>query len=68
MKNIYNVLIVALIFCAFNVTHAQSKIMRASISSSVNNANNTHNNFEYTFKHNDVPFAFRMERVHRFNG
>jgi len=27
-----------------------------------------HNNFEYTFKHNDVPFACRMERVHRFNG
>lgn len=44
MKNIYNVLIVALIFCAFNVTHAQSKIKRASISSSVNNANNTQNN------------------------
>jgi hypothetical protein len=27
-----------------------------------------HNNFEYTFKHNDVPFACRMERVYRFNG
>ena len=27
-----------------------------------------HNNFEYTFKHNDVPFACRMERIHRFNG
>lgn len=44
MKNIYNVLIVALIFCASNATHAQSKIKRASISSSVNNAHNTQTN------------------------
>ena len=28
----------------------------------------THNNFEYTLKHNDVAIACRMERAHRFNG
>ncbi len=44
MKNMCNVLIVALIFCAFKLAHAQSKIMRSSISSYVNNAKNTQSN------------------------
>jgi len=24
--------------------------------------------YEYTFKHNEVPFAYKMERIHGFNG
>jgi hypothetical protein len=25
-------------------------------------------NHEYTFAHNEVPFAYKMERIHGFNG
>lgn len=44
MKNTYNVLIVALVLCAFNDAHTQLKVKRASISSSVNNVHNTQTN------------------------
>lgn len=29
---------------------------------------NSDKNHEYTFDHNEVPFAYKMERIHRFNG
>jgi hypothetical protein len=29
---------------------------------------NSDKNHEYTFDHNDLPFAYKMERIHRFNG
>jgi hypothetical protein len=28
---------------------------------------NSPKNHEYTFDHNDLPFAYKMERIHRFN-
>jgi hypothetical protein len=44
MKNTYNFLIVALIFCVFSVANAQLKVKRASLSSSVNNAHKIQTN------------------------
>jgi hypothetical protein len=41
MKNTYNFLIVALIFCVFSVANAQLKVKRASLSSSVSNNTQT---------------------------
>ncbi len=29
---------------------------------------NADKNHEYTFDHNEVPFAYKMERIHRFSG